>query len=74
MCPLSQYQDSGNKKMLLTFLKNYAFSPDGISVTQAKVGEEHEVPDDIASAVVKANIAAPVKPAAKAKPEKSVKK
>lgn len=58
--------------MLLKFQKNYAFSPDGISVSQAKVGEEHEVPDDIASAVVKANIAAPVKaePKAKAKPVK----
>ena len=56
---------------MLEFLKNYAFSADGINVTNAKSGEQHEVPDSISQILIDNKIA---KKIAKAKAPKSEKK
>ncbi len=42
---------------MLEFLKNYAFSADGINVTNAKPGEQHEVPDSISQILIDNKIA-----------------
>ena len=42
---------------MLEFLKNYAFSADGINVTNAKPGEKHDVPDSISQILIDNKIA-----------------
>lgn len=56
---------------MLEFLKNYAFSNDGINVINAKPGEQHEVPESIFQILLDNKVA---KKIAKAKPSKAAEK